>query len=544
MKTLGPLLVSAFAVTFVSSPCSFLFAQAPPNIFSGPADVLYAQSDLLRSLDQTWYRPLKSPGAFAQPPESNNGAPSLSFDFADKPADSAPRLNAKSNANAPKDPQDATSRENMHFRWLPATGESLLYTGIMHTFDIATQAGTRDALNGHWFQHYVQSVSELRGWSDSDTFMAPYVGHPLEGSIFGYIERQNDPKYRLVQWGDGREYWISMLRSMAYSAIWHTQWKIGPISEDSIANVMLHASPGFITLVDTPTLGFCTMLAEDAADRYLIMGLENRTANRGLLMLTRSFLNPGRTFANIMAFRVPWYRETRMGLFGYNYEARQQLIEDYKAGGSEKPFVFVKNAWMPEGVSFDHPRPKEADIELTAFPYYETFLGGGSCVGGGGTGASRVNPKLQVITEVSGCLITNMPYSNYSADSLFYGGGFRWTPRADRHFSPFAQFMFGGRKVTMEILNRELRQQLWDAWNDGNGTLGHYPKRSDYSVETAQNGLSVAAGGGFDWVVTHPFAWRLLNVEYTHSWMNDVGPIKPQEGLKISTQAVVRIGTW
>ena len=124
MKTLGPLLVSAFAVTFVSSPCSFLFAQAPPNIFSGPADVLYAQSDLLRSLDQTWYRPLKSPGAFAQPPESNNGAPSLSFDFADKPADSAPRLDAKSNANAPKDPQDATSRENMLFRWLPASGES------------------------------------------------------------------------------------------------------------------------------------------------------------------------------------------------------------------------------------------------------------------------------------------------------------------------------------------------------------------------------------------------------------------------------------
>ena len=66
-----------------------------------------------------------------------------------------------------------------------------------------------------------------------------------------------------------------------------------------------------------------------------------------------------------------------------------------------------------------------------------------------------------------------MPYSNYSADSLFYSGGFRWTPRADSHFSPFAQLMFGGRKVTMEILNWELRKQLLDEWNDGNGTLGH-----------------------------------------------------------------------
>jgi hypothetical protein len=66
---------------------------------------------------------------------------------------------------------------------------------------------------------------------------------------------------------------------------------------------MLHASPGFIILVDTPTLGTLTMLAEDAADRYLIIGLENRTTNRVLFVLARSFLNRGRSFANAMAFK-------------------------------------------------------------------------------------------------------------------------------------------------------------------------------------------------------------------------------------------------
>jgi hypothetical protein len=437
------------------------------------------------------------------------------------------------------------SESSQRFRLWSAIGESLLYTGLMHTFDISLQAGTRDALNGHWFQHYLQSVSELRGWSDSDTFMAPYVGHPIEGSIFGFIERQNDPRYRFVQWGDGREYWVSMLRSMAYGAIWHTQWKIGPISEASIANVMLHASPGFITLVDTPTLGFCTMLAEDAADRYLIMGLENRTNNRALIILARSFLNPGRAFANLMAFRAPWARDTRIGLFGSNYELRTNLLKDYKNGSGEKPFRFVKSAWLPAGVEFTHaPHPKEAPIELTAYPYYESFLGGGSCIGGGGSGAARANPKLQILAEVSGCLVMNMPHSNYSADSLFYGGGFRWTPKAANRFSPFAQFMFGGRKVTMEIMDAALREKLMKEWNDGSGTLPHYPKRSDYSVEYAQNGPSIAVGGGFDVMVTRPFAWRILNVEYTHSWMNDIGQIHPQEGFKISTQAVVRIGTW
>ena len=41
--------------------------------------------------------------------------------------------------------------------------------------------------------------------------------------------------------------------------------------------------------------------------------------------------------------------------------------------------------------------------------------------------------------------------------SLFYGGGFRWTPMASRRFSPFAQFIFGGRKVTQEIDNLPLK---------------------------------------------------------------------------------------
>ena len=145
--------------------------------------------------------------------------------------------------------------------------QALLSTGIMHTFNLWTEAGTRDALYGPWFQDYTHSVSELRGWSDSDRFMAPYVGHTIQGSSYGFILRQNDPKYRTVQWGDGRDYFISVLRSMAFAAAWHTQWKIGPVSEASIGNVMLHASPGFITLVNTPTIGTLALMAEDIADR-------------------------------------------------------------------------------------------------------------------------------------------------------------------------------------------------------------------------------------------------------------------------------------
>lgn len=427
------------------------------------------------------------------------------------------------------------------FNWSASTRESLLYTGIMHTFNLSTEAGTRDAMTGPWLRDYLDSVSELRGWSDGDMFMSPYVGHTVEGSVFGYIERQNDPRYSRVQWGDGRDYFLSILHSMAYSAVWHTQWKIGPASEASIGNVMLHASPGFITLADTPTLGTVAMIAEDAADRYLIIGIENRTANRTLIILARSFLSPGRAFANLMAFRVPWHRETRMGVFGENFRIRQELLADYKATG-ERPFEYVRPASRkPESL------PKEAPIELEAFPEFESFRGGapGLCVGGGGSGAARINRQLQVVTEVSGCLIMHMPAADQSGDSLFYGGGARWTPMAARRFSPFVQAMFGGKKVTHEVDNIPLRKLLFAEWDDGNGTLPHYPKRSDWSVEDSRNGPALGIGGGFDVAVTRPFAWRLLNVEFTHSWIGDPGQIiHPQNTVRITTGAVLRIGNW
>ena len=429
-------------------------------------------------------------------------------------------------------------------RWVPALAESLYYTAIMHAFNLTFQPGTRDTLNGHWLQHYASAVSELRGWSDGDTFMAPYVGHSIEGSAFGYILRQNDPKYRTVQLGDGRDYYVSLLRSLAYSAVWHTQWKIGPASEASIGNVMLHASPGFITLVDTPTLGVVTMFAEDAADRHLIMGLENRTSNRAIIILARCFLNPGRTMANMTAFRMPWARDTRLGLFGASYETRKELLREYREEGGEKPFVFVKRKPVDSGIDFKKDYRGVAPVELQAFSYYESFLGGGSCIGGGGQGAARVNAQLQIVTEVSGCLVMHMPQSNQSGDSLFYGAGPRWAPKAGEKFSPYVQLLIGGRRVTHAIDNGALRAQLMKQWNDGDGTLAHYPSRFDWSVERQANGFSMAAGTGFDVVFTRAFAWRVLNVEYTHSWLPDADMIRAQNGIRVTTGAVLRIGTW
>ncbi len=250
-----------------------LFSAAPAagqsvfNFQPKPRDAGFANSALLVASDDPWSDDAASKAGFSVAPLDLTVPVPLH-----NPADNFYVLAVLSDPST-TNPHDRPSSAATKFHWWPSFGESMLFTGIMHTFNIVTEPGTRDALNGPLLKDYLDSVSELRGWSDNDKFMAPYVGHPIEGSVFGFIERQNDPRYKQVQYGDGRDYWLSLLKSMAFSAAWHTQWKIGPLSEASIGNVMLHASPGFITLVDTPTLGFCTMLAEDAADRYIIVGL-------------------------------------------------------------------------------------------------------------------------------------------------------------------------------------------------------------------------------------------------------------------------------
>jgi hypothetical protein len=435
--------------------------------------------------------------------------------------------------------QDPDAIKNEPFQWKRALRQGLFFTGFMHGFRLATEPQTRDALNGHWWRNYTRSIGETRGWDDGDTFMTSYIAHPFEGAIFGYIAQQNDPRYSRVMWGDGRKYWIARLRTLAFSTVMSTQWTLGPASEASIGNVQLRDSPGFVDLVGTPIFGTMVMIAEDVADRYLVAPLENRTANRPVLAFSRMFLSPTRSFANLMAFKYPWHREGRLGISGENNKLRREMLRDYEEGTGPKLFEYTPPKKLRgEGKTY----PLAAPIELESSAHYETFLGGGSCVGGAGSGAVRLKPSWQLISEVSGCLVVNMP-KNQSGDSLMYQVGARWTPRATRRVSPFLQMMTGGRRVTHEIDDPAKRDELLKEWNNGAGPI-HYPKRADWSVEHQQNGLAVSAGGGLDISLGRAFAWRVGNVQYTRSWLGDVDQIHAENGLRVTSSLVLKIGSW
>jgi hypothetical protein len=104
--------------------------------------------------------------------------------------------------------------------------------------------------------------------------------------------------------------------------------------------------------------------------------------------------------------------------------------------------------------------------------------------------------------------------------------------------------LVGGRRITHEIEDPQKKEELLDAWDDGSGTLPHYPKRSDWSVEHQENGFAVAVGGGVDLVVNRALAWRVVNLEYTHSWLPDVDQIRASQGVRFTSGLTLRIGTW
>ena len=55
------------------------------------------------------------------------------------------------------------------------------------SFRIATEHGTRDDLSGPLLDGYGNSLGNLHGWADGDRFLLNYIGHPMEGSVTGFI---------------------------------------------------------------------------------------------------------------------------------------------------------------------------------------------------------------------------------------------------------------------------------------------------------------------------------------------------------------------
>lgn len=296
----------------VLAGCPPLWSQQPPvaEVEDGP--------------DASWFSQLGGEGRLSSPalPDapSTVGAAAATEDGATvsssvpAPPAAAPAYDADATALVRPAPKPPPSQK---FHWAPALRQSLLLLGIEHGFRLGTQRFTRkNTVEGPFFRDWSASVrGTLSQWDDHDSFWGNYVGHPIQGAVASYIQIQNDPRGIHQEFGSSSEYWKSRMRATAWSAVFSTQFELGPISEATIGNVgKRKGAGGAQDLVVTPMAGLGWTVAEDMVDRYVIRGLEQKSQNRSLRAFARSALNPSRSFANLLRRKAPWHRDTREGV--------------------------------------------------------------------------------------------------------------------------------------------------------------------------------------------------------------------------------------
>jgi hypothetical protein len=229
----------------------------------------------------------------------------------DEPDPAAQTPPPQTSTNRPPVASPTTSATQMGFHWKPALLQSGLYLAVQHASRMA-QNKTRRELGGPFWSDYFDSVSNIRTWSDQDGILTNYVGHPMMGAVAGYLQIFNDPKGRDLEFNaSSKQYWQSRLKALAWSAAYSTQYEIGPVSEASIGNVgKVPPTMAVVDLVVTPLGGFGLIVLEDFLDKRFVARWE-QNASPTKKRIYRLVLNPNRSLANLIRFKLPSYRERR-----------------------------------------------------------------------------------------------------------------------------------------------------------------------------------------------------------------------------------------
>ena len=409
---------------------------------------------------------------------------------------------------------------------LRASGRFLV---IEHGFRLLTEPGTRSGLKGGFLRNYADAVSNLHGWADGDDFYVNYVGHPMEGSVAGFLWAQNDRKYSYVEFGNDPAYWKSRLRAAGFMWAYSTQFEIGPLSEASIGSIQAaFPQQGLVDHAVTPVIGLGWMIAEDVLDKYLVKRIEAKTRKRWIRILARSAMNPSRSFANILQNNPPWHRDSRPG------------ITEFVPPPASRP-AFNRPATGTAVILPDRPGPPPFEFSMT---FQHERIGDANrsmwCAGGAGTAAVRIAPAWQIAAEVGGCKLIGLE-RNLSGDSLTYMAGPRWVSSGSGPWIRHLQILVGGNKMTEERMWPEKKRLLDQAAIRDNQPP---PAHEAYTDAVESNGFALTAGGGVDYKMTRALAIRVAEVSYRRSW---VGPLWGREyssGFRVVSGLVLRMGTW
>jgi hypothetical protein len=242
-------------------------------------------------------------------------------------------------------PVQAASHPTEKTHWKAAFWQSFGFLVVGHAFRLANDSGARYLLfhKPFWHDYWASADNfHMSQWGDGDSFLVNYIGHPMEGAVYGDIFLNNDPKGRATRFGRSSNYWYSRLKAMAWATAWEAYFEIGPIfSEAAIGNEGgftyvpncgyypcdkypgKHFKPptnntGWVDFVITPTVGMGWIVLEDAIEREFVDRLAKDSPALKYKIL-RGSLAPSHTFANLFAGKKPWFRYSEEGSFTQNF---------------------------------------------------------------------------------------------------------------------------------------------------------------------------------------------------------------------------------
>ena len=106
-------------------------------------------------------------------------------------------------------------RKTLEVDWEKIASQVLVFTAIQHGVRL-TEEKTRRELAGSWTRDWFVSASSLFArptWSDSGKFLTNYMFHPMGGSVYAHIYKQNDSLGRTLESGLNREVHHSLCKS-------------------------------------------------------------------------------------------------------------------------------------------------------------------------------------------------------------------------------------------------------------------------------------------------------------------------------------------
>ena len=358
-------------------------------------------------------------------------------------------------------PSAASSQpEKEGFHWGRALTESLTFLLIEQAYVVHTDFRWVVSENGipfnHYWRDYKQSLSEWTqsGWDDGDPNWFGYVGHPIQGVLTGFIQIQNDPKSRRLEFSRTKAYWKSRLKAALWNTVYSTQWNLGPLSEVTVEKYgtkdrapwnsngsypcntnHCYTGVGQIDIVMTPLGGTGWLIGEDFLDKKVVRRIENSTDNRFLIDTARVALNPIRSGAAMLHGEHPWYRASRENDEAINFSAAQKAA----AQPTETPLPQPPNHG---NVSFGYTHSGVSHCEVPAFGTTTTcdpVSSASSNLGGWDTSIEKMYLRyFGAIADFGG------QYGGVSQTNFLFGlRGGAWKGR----FRPFGQAMIGAVRV-------------------------------------------------------------------------------------------------